>query len=239
MRYFRDVYLRRINQEGATYQERLQNKRLRFFEDSLLKSAYLLEFEFDGDLHPGKFTRYRQGDSDTLHRLQTRKSLMLPTGTILDLSADEKPKKPWMVYRYEEIPASGYNAFIMLKMTHHITWKDQNGEERETWAYMYGQEDNMLKNEILGRSRMDPIYTENLKMSFLVMPLNPYIKKDDYFTIRAGTDLEEAYWVTGYDTLSQPGIMYVTVDPTRIRDTTPPPEAEEDDPDGYWLGGKE
>jgi len=48
---------------------------------------------------------------------------------------------------------------------------------------MYGQEDNMLKNEIRSRSRMDTIYEENMKLSFFVTPANPKIKIDDYFIV--------------------------------------------------------
>jgi hypothetical protein len=83
-------------------------------------------------------------------------------------------------------------------MTHYITWIDRNNAKRETWCYMYGQEDNMLKDELRSRSRMDTLYTENLKTSFFVMPTNEYLRKDDYLEIGEGV-LKEAYRVTGYD----------------------------------------
>jgi len=47
----------------------------------------------------------------------------------------------------------------------------------------------MLKDEIRSRSRMDTIYSENLKLSFFIMPLNPYVRKDDYLIIGEGTDV--------------------------------------------------
>lgn len=238
MSYFNDIYLKRLNQNGRSYQERLQNTRIRFFEDSISQSAYRTEFEYDNYIHEGKFTRYRQGDSQVLHYLLTSKSLLIPSGTILNLTADSTPEKPWMVFYLDELPASGYNRYIMLKMTHEIYWLDKNKEQQHSWVYFYGQEDNMLKNELLSRSRMDTIYRENLKMSFMVMPLTDKIKKGNYFSIRANTTLEEAFSVTGYDTLSQPGVMYVTVDPTPIRDMTPPPEPTPQDnaDEFFWLG---
>jgi hypothetical protein len=48
---------------------------------------------------------------------------------------------------------------------------------------MYGQEDNMLKDELKSRSRMDTLYNENLKSSFFVMPTTAMIRKDDYLII--------------------------------------------------------
>ena len=78
-----------------------------------------------------------------------------------------------MIYYLENIKASGYNRYIVLKMTHHLTWTDRSGVVRDTWAYLYGHEDNMLKDEILSRSRMDAIYSENLKSSFFITAANP------------------------------------------------------------------
>jgi len=103
-----------------------------------------------------------------------------------------------MIYWLENIKASGYNRYVVLKMTHTISWQHENGDTFESLAYFYGQEDNMLKDEIRSRSRMDTIYTENLKLSFMVMPTNENIQKDDYFELGEGK-LKEAYRVTGYD----------------------------------------
>jgi hypothetical protein len=56
----------------------------------------------------------------------------------------------------------------------------------------------MLKDELKSRSRMDALYTENLKSSFFIMPTSEFIRKDDYLEIGTGA-LKEAYRVTGYD----------------------------------------
>ena len=39
-----DIYLKRLNRYGLNYQERVQHKRQREFEDYMLKSVYLIEF---------------------------------------------------------------------------------------------------------------------------------------------------------------------------------------------------
>ena len=101
---------------------------------------------------------------------------------------------------------------------------------------MYGQEDNMLKDELKSRSRMDTIYSENLKSSFFVMPKNQHLKKDDYFII-GDPPFEEYYRVTGYDIQSTEGVEYVTVDPIYEYDLSLPPEqtAADDANDFFWL----
>lgn len=241
MNYFEDVYLKRLNRYGYDYQSRVQAQREKVFEDLLLKSVYRVDFEYKDELHPALLERYKQDETQLMQYLLTRVSLNIPNGTILMIPDKDMVEQPWLVYWLESIKASGYNRYIVLKMTHYINWRDRDGNIQFSWAYMYGQEDNMLKDEIRSRSRSDAIYAENLKSSFFIMPTNEFIRKDDYIEVGQGK-LKEAFRVTGYDINSTPGVEYVTVDPVYLRDHTPAPEqTKEDDPaDFYWLnGGKE
>ena len=233
-----DIYLKRLNRYGNDYQTRTQNKRERDFENYLLKSVYRIEFEYDTKINPATFERYKQDETETLHYLLTRVDVNIPNGTVLMLPNKDDELKPWMVYYLEAIKASGYNRYVVLKMTHFLNWKDREGNSRSSWAYMYGQEDNMLKDELQSRSRSDARYTENLKGSFFVLPTNEYLRKDDYLEV--GEDaLKEGYRVTGYDIQSTPGVEYVTVDPIYLYDNSPAPEKQEGDneEDYFWLEG--
>lgn len=248
MGYYEDVYRRRLNRYGYDYQTRTQGQRERFFDNLLLKSIYRLDFEYGTDkegaplVHPGVFEPYKQNETRTLHHLLTKVDLVLPGGTMLMLQDFNKSEeyKPWMVYYLEKFRASGYNRYIMLRMTHTITWKDRDGAEHSTPAYFYGQEDNMLKDELKSRSRSDVLYNENLKTSFFVCPTNPAIQKEDYFEL-SDQGITQAFRVTGYDFVSTPGVEFVTVDPVYTRDHTPVPKPEPgDNPDDFfWLQGKE
>ena len=233
-----DIYLKRLNRYGNDYQTRTQNKRERDFENYLLKSVYRIEFEYDTKINPATFERYKQDETETLHYLLTRVDINIPNGTLLMLPNKDDELKPWMVYYLEAIKASGYNRYIVLKMTHFLKWKDREGNSRSSWAYMYGQEDNMLKDELQSRSRSDARYTENLKGSFFVLPTNEYLRKDDYLEVGEGA-LKEGYRVTGYDINSTSGVEYVTVDPIYLYDNSPAPEKQEGDneEDYFWLEG--
>lgn len=235
MSYY-DIYLKRLNRYGNNYQERIQNQRERNFENYLLKTVYRVDFLYKEEMISGSLEKYKQDDTQTLQYLLTKIDTVLPAGTIIEIINDNGEINHWMVYWLESIKASGYNRYIVLKMSHYLKWKDKEGNWQESWAYMYGQEDNMLKDELRSRSRMDTLYTENLKMSFFIMPLNQFIKKDIYLEIGEGP-FKEAYRVTGYDIQSTKGVEYVTVDPVFLRDHTPPPEPQPgDDPDDYyWL----
>lgn len=240
MGYFEDIYKKRVNRYGLDYQSRIQREREELFDLYLLKTIYRVDFLFEDEEVAGSLEKYKQDETQTLQYLLTKTNVNMPNGTILMIPDKDKIKKPWLVYYLEDIKASGYNRYIVLKMTHYLTWTARDGSQQESWAYMYGQEDNMLKDEIRSRSRMDTIYAENLKMSFFVMPTTPKLKKDDYLEIGTG-ELKEQYRVTGYDIQSTPGVEYVTVDPTYEYDLTPAPQQQPGDSEDefFWLNGGE
>ena len=240
MGYFEDIYKKRVNRYGLDYQSRIQREREELFDLYLLKTIYRVDFLFEDEEVAGSLEKYKQDETQTLQYLLTKTNINIPNGTILMIPDKDKIKKPWLVYYLEDIKASGYNRYIVLKMTHYLTWTARDGSQQESWAYMYGQEDNMLKDEIRSRSRMDTIYAENLKMSFFVMPTTSKIRKDDYLEIGTG-ELKEQYRVTGYDIQSTPGVEYVTVDPTYEYDLTPAPQQQPGDSedDFFWLNGGE
>lgn len=238
MGYYDEIYLKRLNRYGLDYQSRIRNQREKLFENYLSKTIYRVDFKFNDKDIAGSLERYKQDDTQTLQYLLTKLDVIIPSGTIIEITNDNGLTNRWMIYWLEEIKASGYNRYVVLKMTHFLKWTDRRGNLQQTWAYMYGQEDNMLKDEIRSRSRMDVLYTENLKMSFFVIPTNEFMRKDDYLEIGEGA-LKEAYRVTGYDIQSTPGVEYVTVDPVYERDKSPIPEQQPDDnpDDFFWFNG--
>lgn len=242
MGYYDEVYLKRLNRYGIDFQSRLQGQREENFRRQLLKSIYRVEFQYEGITYEGELTPMRQNETKVMQYLLTNIHLDMPNGTLLFIPDKNNQSQPWLIYYLEDMKASGYNRYIVLKMTHLLSWKDRSGNIQTSWAYFYGQEDNMLKDELKSRSRSKVLYTENLKLSFFILPLNEYIRKDDYIEVYAGNKIEsikEAYVVTGYDTQSTPGVEFISVDPQYIRDLTPPPQKEEGDKDEdfFWING--
>ena len=235
--YYEDVYLKRLNRYGYDYQSRVQAQREREFEGKLLKSVYRVDFEYDGETHPATLERFKQNETELTQYLLTRVSLNLPTGTILMIPDKDLVLRPWLVFWLESIKASGYNRYIVLKMTHYITWRDRDKNEHSTWCYFHGDGDSELKETLKGAGA---VYVEDNNHRFAIMPISEYLRKDDYIEIGEGR-LKEAYRVTGYDIHSTPGVEYVSLDPMYIKDKTPAPKPEsgEDLEDYYWLNGGE
>lgn len=240
MNYFEDIYKKRVNRYGNNYQERILNQRIESFQRYLLKSIYRVDFNYDNKIIPGSLERYKQDETQTMQYLLVNLDIIIPSGTILKITDSNGITNHWMIYWLEIIKTSGYNRYVLLRMSHFIKWVDTDKNEHSSWAYMYGQENNMLKDEIKSRSRMDAIYSENLKSSFFVLPKNEFIKKDTYLEI-GEEPFKEAYRVTGYDLQSTQGIEYITIDPVYIRDKSPIPQpsaGEENNDEYFWLQGK-
>ena len=237
MSYYEDVYLKRLNRYGNDYQSRVQGQREREFEGKLLKSIYRVDFEFQGEEHPGTLEPYKQDETELMHYLLTRVSLNLPNGVVLMIPDKNSELQPWLVYWLESVKASGYNRYILLKMTHYIAWTDEHDNMRYSWCYLHGSGDSALKDSL---KTAGAIYLEDNNSKFIIMPVSEYIKKDSYIEIGEGA-LKEAYRVTGYDIQSTPGIEFVTLNPMYIKDKSVAPERTNEDnlEDYYWLNGGE
>ena len=248
MSYYEDVYLKRLNRYGMDYQTRIQGQRERVFEDLLEKSIYRVDFQYMNEIVPGILERYKQDNTETLQYLLVRDDLDIANGTILQIpnknykygqELDDNNSFYWMVYYLENIKASGYNRYIVLKMTHIINWIDRSGNKQETRGYFYGQGTGEIIDSIIG-GQDGALYEEPKKTSRIIVPLNEFIQKEDYFELKnLKAELIEAYRVTGFDRQSTPGVEFITVDPVYERDKSPKPEKKETDTseDFYWLDG--
>ena len=238
MSYYNEIYLKRLDRYGLDYQSRLQGQRERNFENYLLKTIYRVDFQYADKLHPASLERYKQDYSETQAYLLTRIDLKIPNGTVLDIISQDGSTRPWMVWWLEQIEASGYNRYVALKMTHQLTWTaaDQTFSQ---WGYFRGPGTSTIQDAIRS-STGKALYSENDNLHMFITPYNEFLKKEVYFEVTQG-NTKQAYVVSETDINSTPGIIYVTVDPTLIRDGSAPPTQNENDnkDDFYWLTGGE
>lgn len=237
MSYFNDIYLRRLNRYGNSYQSRIQHKREREFENYLQKSVYKIDFKCNGFFYPGILEKYNQDESQTLQYLLTRRDLVLPQGSLIETKDCVNKKQYWLIYFLENISTSGYNKYVLLKVNYYFTVKDNNNKEIKIWCYLKGPMQSVVSDTIKSGA-LGTIYLEDFNKYLLITQKTPFIKKDLYFTL--GEDWEQmSFRVTGYDTLSTPGIEFVSLDPTYKRDLSKIPEKTEEDGeyDYFWLQG--
>ena len=147
------------------------------------------------------------------------------------VESQDGSKKPWMVWWKEEIEASGYNRYVVLKMTHQITWRDSKNSY-EQWIFFSGPGHSKFL-DTLKSSTGEAVYKENNNAYIMVTPKNELLKRDVYFKIKG--DEDSAFTIAELDTNSTPGVAYITADPSYERD--PANEDEVHDAANFWLNG--
>ena len=234
--YYETVYQKRLNRYGLDYQSRIQGQRERDFNDYLYKTIYRVDFKFNGKYIPGSLERYKQDYSETQGYLLTKIDINIPNGTVLFIQSKDNTITPWMVWWLEQIEASGYNRYVVLKMTHKLQWKTSEGVV-EQWGYFSGPGTSTVRDTVRTATGK-PIYSENNNLHMFITTQNETICRDLYFEVTQG-NIVQGYSVTEFDINSTPGINYVTVDPVPVRETSEKPVQTETDnkEDFFWLQG--
>lgn len=232
--YYKTTYQRRLNRYGLDYQSRIQAQRERDFDNYLYKTIYRVDFEFENDLVPASLERYKQDYSETQAYLLTRIDIKIPNGTVLFIQSKNDVVTPWMVWWLEQIEASGYNRYVVLKMTHFLKWK-KDDIEYEQWAYFSGPGSSTISDTIKS-STGKPVYSENNNLHMFITTQNESIGRDLYFEVTQG-NITQAYRVAEFDINSTPGVNYVTVDPVPLQNEIAAEEVKENTEDFFWLQG--
>ena len=228
-----NVYRKRLNRYGLDYQSRVQGQRERNFDDYLLKSIYRVDFWYNDTYAPATLETYKQDYTETQCYLLTRRELDIPNGTILMVESRDGAKKPWMVWWKEEIEASGYNRYVVLRMTHLLTWHDAENVSHEQWAYFSGPGNSTISDAIKSASG-EAIYKENNNLHMFVTSYNSVLARDVYLEIPYENSIT-SYVIAETDINSTPGVEYVTVDPSYLRGTAD--KGDEQTAASFWFSG--
>lgn len=232
MSEYYEIYRRRLNRYGTDYQTRVQKQREREFEDYLNKTVYRVDFELDGGLEPASLELYRQDHTQTQSYLLTRRETELSSGVVLCVKSAQTGIQHWMVWWAENMEASGYNRYVVLKMTHEL---EIDGEKY--WGYFYGPGTSTISDTIKS-STGAPVYSENNNFYMFITRFNGAFPKGAYFeTTQQGA--RQGFVVSEVDITSTPGVAYISVDPVPLRDKVEMPEQTEQDQkeDFFWLNG--
>lgn len=232
MSYYQDVYLKRLNRYGLDYQSRVAAQRERNFENYLLKTIYRVDFEWDGKMQAGSLEYSKQDQTQTVAYLLTRRTLSLPAGSILDIIYQDGRRVKWMIWWLEHNASSGYNRYIVLRMTHTLSWA-VGDETISLDAYLFGPGKVKMTDEVKSGSGAAR-YLENNNLYMFITGYNTYCARSQYFTTTF-QELENGYEIKEVDSESTPGVLYVTIDPVPLRNKTS--YTDEGSVDNYWLNG--
>ena len=167
----------------------------------------------------------------------TQREVVIPNGTILQIESRDGTTKPWMVWWKEETEASGYNTYVVLKMTHFLSWRDSFGSLHEQWSFFSGPGQALISDTIKSASG-EAIFKQNENLHTIITPYHKDLVRDTYFEI-SYKDTTSGYVITGVDVNSTQGVSYVTVDPAQLRDVSIKDAGAQYSSSAkqYWLGG--
>lgn len=224
------IYELRKNKFGDNHQARVKGHREKEFEDYLAKTPYKITFLEGNASYTAALVPFKQDITQTLFRLLTRNTDAFYGGYTFSASDGN-----WMILYREQDTTKGYTAYVTIKFNITVTWTDRLGEQHESLAYLFGPMRAAIADTIRSGSigSSNPVWREAFKVNHLIMPTNHKFNKDDYIVLNT-----KAYLVTGFDWDSAPGVMFVTLDETLVRDTTDKPTVpvgEETKPENFWI----
>ena len=230
-----EVYRKRLNRYGLDYQSRIQGQRERDFENYLLKSIYRVDFWYDNTYVPATLERYKQDYTETTCHLLTRRELEIPNGTMLRIESRDGKEQMYMVWWMEHIEASGYNKYVVLKMTHELTWRDAEYVSHTAWAYFSGPGTSTITDTIKSQGA-EAIYQENNNLYMFITAYDSSLKREVYFENQQG-ETNSGYLISRVDVTSTPGIAYVSVDPSYVRPEDTTSKDNGNSAQDFWLNG--
>lgn len=237
MEDYTELYEKRLDKYGRTYQDRIHGERRRQFELYLKQSLYRIVFPYKGKMIEGVLQKYKQDSDESFQYLLVRESDEIEPGSILEVKYKNHILH-WLVYYFDQIQISGYNRYILIRAESYVTWTARNGLKCGAWCYISRSDLNQVDTQ--KSVSHGAVYLEDMNKYHIYTTLNPNIKKDDYLITGEG-EFREYFRVVGYDNLTTPGVSLITADRNYNKDLSLPPDKQPGDSDDefFWLSGGE
>lgn len=209
MGYYKDVYLKRINQYGTNIQERIQSKKeygFKYFKD---KSPNKVEVIFEENDWEGVLQIQESSEKEVFSYLLMDKNVMLSDGDIIDtVQFVDKKRQTWIVFHLDTFTSIGYNRYQIVELDRTIRWIN-DGAVCEALCHVTGSGANLRDKSITEKFTISwDIAAVNIpnKIMNLVMKTNSNLKKGTRILVE-----DETWKVTGIDKVSVPGVSYITL----------------------------
>ncbi len=222
-------FRKRVNRHGNTAAEKIDFQREKAFETFMNNSPHKVNFIYNKKEQEGVLKNKSQDNSKNEMYLMCRVTEPLKIGTILNIKDED-----FIVYYWSQIKNSGYNKYVVLRLSHTYTIGKTSGR-----GYFFGKEKNIANSTEAGNIKGSTLYLENSNAYTLITPYFGMPEIGTYVKI-ASMDITQYFTVQGADIVSTPGIAFITLDPTYKRDETPVSPAQKEDytkEESFWMGG--
>ena len=242
MSYFEDVYLKRMNKEGTTIQERVKTRKENEFDRLFLQKTkyqaaiYQLNddpVEILSSLQPNKWNQ----DKIVSNLLVSTHCQKFKAGDIVRTFQKNKEielDKIWLVMFVNEDITHGYQKYEVIELDETINYCDEYGETIEVIPVKFVSETSVYVQDKFN-SYGAVSYREPLAHRKFITRDYDFLKKELYF------DYKDRGWeIAGIDNLSIEGVAYISIQERLKRE--PEPETSKDivvgDNDNFFLQGR-
>lgn len=242
MGYFEDVYLKRMNLDGETQQERVKTRKEKEFDALFLQKteyqANILSINEEvstpilSSLQPNKWN-----ESQVISNLLvSTKSLVFKSGDILEIRQKIKNicyDKKWLILHHLENIAKGYESYKIICLDSEINITDEYGDTQYLIPVKFVNASAALVKDYF--SYKDTGYSEpNREMRFITKDFE-FLKKGTYFFYK-----DKGFEFSGIDNISVDGVGYVSIKEHLI--SPPEPKSSEEilvgDNDNFFLNNR-
>lgn len=227
MSYYEDVYLQRVNRNGTSRQERILNTKIQNFENFLPKSMYKVDFSCNYQNYIGSLQPAKGDEKDVVSYMLTSKTVDIATGSILDVTTSTGANQKWLVTFKDHNDTYGYNKYKVYLLDRILTWWASDKIIHTSYVNVASTKDNSVKD--IFKNIGDSAYREDQNYINLIMKFDTNIQKE-YYCLLNGSP--RAFIVSDYDCETVPGVQYLTIDITPVRDET----SQSETPNSFWGG---
>lgn len=212
--YFEDVYLKRMNRDGETQQDRIKTRKEKEFDRLYLQKteyqAYLYQVN-DSDcseicsLQPNKWNE----DSLISNLLVSTRGATLKTGDILRIRQKIKNKesdKIWLVLFVENNITKGYQLFKVICLDNEVNLTDEYGMTLYNFPVKFVNTSSKVVQDLFLHSATQLGYREPNGTRFFITRDFDFIEKAKYFEYK-----ERGWEIQGIDNISINNVAYVTI----------------------------
>lgn len=241
--YYEDVYLKRINKDGRTQQERVKSRKEHEFNELFLKKSeyQCLVREVNGkkrdeicSLQPNKWN-----ESNLLSNLLMRTdSPPLQTGDILKIQQKIKEveyEKIWLVLFVEENITKGYQLFKLICLDNTVNLTDEYGTTEDSFPVKFVSAAAALVIDTFVYSKTQFGYREPQANRCFITRDFDFLKKGHYFEYKG-----RGWEIAGIDNISIDNVAYVTISEKMLCPEEPVSSKEilVGENDNFFLNGR-
>lgn len=223
MSYYEDVYLKRMNKDGRTRQERIKARKEKEFEKlTLQKSIYQAEI-ISINLNSSSLVCSLQPNK--WNEAQIISNLLLPTSapvlntgdilTIFQKIDTEEYVKQWLILFCEQNISKGYALYKVICLDQELNLTDEYGETQHVIPVKFVNSLREISQDTVVIDRNNPGYAEPHKLQIIITKDFDFLQKHDHFKYK-----DREWKIIGKNNINIDGVCYFSIEETLVS----PPE---------------